>query len=171
MNNTTKTKNTKGKRKHVIIGTPIHSSKGKVIGQVIADTYVKDIDNGCILNKFQSIASDICSLHEAERAGGVYVEWTNTDTGVIYKTSIAKFWDLGKFINYVSPQQMLGLSHFEHVRDPQITSHTEAPEYEDPNGTHDEKPLEYKSRAPVGVKYTKNPKRTMKQLHMFGGWK
>lgn len=156
------------KRKHAIVGTPIHSSKGKVIGQVIGNVYVKDMTNAHILDKLASIASDIYSLHEAERAGAEYVEWTNTESGVIYRSSIAKFWSLGKPFNFgFGDQQMLGLAHFEHIRASGETStHTDAQTYGDSDGTHDEpKPLVYKSRATIGAVYGIGAR----QLSLFGG--
>jgi len=162
------------KRKHVVVGTPIHSSKGKVIGQVIGDTYQKDIVTGWILSRpFPSIASDICSLHEAERAGAVYAEFTDTLTGIVYRASLVKFWDLGKFINFgYGDQQTLGLEHYEHRRDPNFTSHMDAPEYADPTSTDDAeiKTLNIKSRATVGMRY-KPGKQTPRQLALFSRWK
>jgi hypothetical protein len=158
------------KRSHPIIGTPVHTSKGKVIGQVLGDVFVKDMTTAHILDKFNAIASDICTLHEAERAGANYVEFTNTDDGIIYRSPIAKFWDCGKFIDFgYGSQQMLGLAHFEHRRDPNYESHTDTdPQgYTSADSTHAEpKMLFYKSRATVGVKFKKGKPR---QLDFFGG--
>jgi len=149
-NNTPKTSKTQ-KRKYAIVGIPMHTERGKVIGQVIGDTFVKDITTRHILDKFNAIASDICTLHEAESAGAVYVEFTNTDTGVIYRAPIVKFWDCGFFIDFnYGKQQALNLSHFEHKRDPNQspTTDTDAPAYTEATET---KPLVYKSRATVGA--------------------
>ena len=152
------------KRKHKIIGTPVHTSRGKVIGQVIGDVFVKDMTTAHILDKFNAIASDISTLHEAEHAGALYVEFTNTDDGVIFRASIAKFWDCGKFINFgYGDQQMLGLVHFEHKRDPNHESQSDAPAYTEASTT-DVKPLHYKSRATVGVVWN-----GVKQLSLFKG--
>ncbi len=159
------------KRKHQIVGTAIHSSKGKVIGQVIGNVYVKDIKNAHILEKYHSVASDVCSLHEAEHAGAEFVEWTNIDDGVIYRASISKFWELGRFFNFGhGDQQMLGLKHFEHRRDPNFAIHPDVREHSEPTITNDDavKPLDVESRAVVGVKFKKG-KRTPKQLGLFGG--
>ncbi|NOH04683.1 MAG: hypothetical protein HND47_23285 [Chloroflexi bacterium] len=118
-----------------------------------------------ILNKFNSIASDIYSLHEAERAGAVYVEFTNTDDGVTYRAPICKFWDLGKFIDFgYGSQQMLGLAHFEHMRGANHppTTDTETPVYSEADTT-DVKPLKYTSRATIGV-----VKNGVQQMTLFG---
>jgi hypothetical protein len=130
------------KSKHAIVGIPMHTERGKVIGQVIADVFVKDINNGHILDKFNAIASDICTLHEAEDAGATWVEFENIDTGVIYRAPISRFWEHGFYIDFgFGEQQALNLSHFEHKRNTPTTPPT-------PTITHTEPP---------------------KQLRMFGG--
>lgn len=155
----------KGKtRKRKITGTPMHTEQGKVIGDVIGDVFGKDIDNGCILKKFNALASDICTLHEAENAGALFVEFTNMDDGIVYRAPIVKFWNCGFFVDFgFGKQQALNLSHFEHRRT--ITTHTAKPEYTAVTDTEDVKPLEYSSYAPVGVKFTPG----VKQLDLFGG--
>jgi len=153
------------KSKHEIKGTPVHTSRGKVIGQVIGDTFVKDMTNRHILDKFNAIASDICTLHEAEAAGAVSVAFTNTDTGVIYCAPIAKFWDCGFYIDFgFGKQQALNLSHFEHKRDPNQspTTDTDAPIYSEATEI---KPLVYQSHAVTGSQFTKGKPR---QISMFG---
>lgn len=161
-----KVRKASSKRRHKLTGTPIHNNNGRRIGQVKNDVFVKDIISKWILQRpFPCIASDISALHEAERAGAVYVEFTNTETGIIYRASIAKFWTLGKYIDYVGPQQALGLEHFEHRYDPSINqSQTEAQDYTEPSGTGDVMPLHYVSHAPVGVKYEPG----IKQMGLWG---
>jgi hypothetical protein len=158
------------KRKYEITGTPVHTSRGKVIGQVIGDVFVKDITTRHILDKFNALASDICTLHEAEHAGACYVEFTNTDDGIIYRANISKFWEQGFFIDFgFGKQQALNLSHFEHRRDPnhESQSDTVTPAYSE-DGTTNTMPLTYKSHAVTGSQFTKTGKKTLKQMRMFG---
>lgn len=155
------------KRKHKIIGTVI-KVKGRTVGQVIGETFVKDICNRHMLTNPPAIANDIQALHDAQRAGAVYCEFKNTDTGIIYRAPISKIWDMGKEFNWGWNDQIyLTLQNWTQTRDPEfIESHTDTPEYTEASGTHDEvKPLNYKSRAPVGVTFTKGEK----QLPLFGG--
>jgi len=59
------------------------------------------------------------------------------------------------------------LSHWFQSVDPTITSQSEAPEYSEADSIHEEvKPLNYKSHAPVGVKFERGK---TKQLPLFGG--
>lgn len=165
-NNTPKTTKTQ-KRKYAIVGTPIHANKGNVTCQVIGNVCTKDIISKWILDRpFPSIAIDVRSLHEIERAGGEYIEFTCTDNGIIYRSSVSKFWTLGKHINYVGEQVALGLEHFEHLRDPNQSpaTDTDAPAYSEATET---KPLVYKSHAVTGTHFTQG-KQTPKQLRMFG---
>jgi len=146
-----------GKRKHPIIGTVI-KVKGRTIGQVIADTFVKDITNRHMLTNPPAIANDISALHDAERASAVYCEFTNTDTGIVYRAPIAKIWDMGKCINFGWGEQiMLTLSNWTQTRDPEYTEPTDTvpPAYSDPSDTGEILPLKYRSRAPKGVNFTK----------------
>ncbi len=155
------------KRKHKIIGIVIKVN-GRTVGQVIGENYVKDICNRHMLTTPPAIANDIQALHDAQRAGAVYCEFTNTDTGIIYRAPIAKIWTAGWLMNLGwGDQQALTLQNWTQTRDPEfMESQTDAPEYTNASGTHDEiKPLVYKSRAPVGVTFTKG----VKQLDLFGG--
>lgn len=157
-------------RKHKIVGTVIRVN-GRTVGQVIFDTFVKDITNRHMLSNPEAIANDIQALHDASSAGAVYCVFTNTDTGIIYRASIAKIWDMGKEFNWGYGDQIyLTLANWLQTVDPEFTSHTDAPEYSDPNSTHDEdvKPLNIKSRAAVGVTWKKGTK-TAKQMSFFGG--
>jgi hypothetical protein len=157
------------KRKHEILGTVI-KVKGRTVGQVISDEYVKDITDRHMLTNPPAIANDIQALHDAERAGALWCVFTNIDKGIIYRASIAKIHDMGKHVNYGwGDQIMLTLQNWTQTRDPEFASHTDTvtPEYSDPTDTHDETevlPLNIKSHAPVGVKFTKAPK----QLSMWG---
>jgi hypothetical protein len=151
------------KHKYEITGTPVHTSKGKIIGQVVGDVFEKDIKTAHILSKFNALASDISTLHEAESLGAVYVEFTNTDDGITYRSPIAKFWDCGKPIDFgYGSQQMLGLAHFEHRRDPNHESQSDSPAYSEATETM---PLTYKSHAITGTQFTKGKS---KQIRMFG---
>jgi hypothetical protein len=154
------------KRKHKIIGTVIKVG-GRTVGQVIGDTFVKDITNRHMLTTPPAIANNIQALHDAERAGAVYCEFTNTDTGIIYRAAIAKiFWDMGKPFNFGwGDQIMLTLSNWTQTRSAEYSStDTDAQEYSEADSTHGEvKPLNIKSRAPKGVTFTPG-----KQLTLWG---
>lgn len=152
------------KRKHKIIGTVIKVG-GRTVGQVIGDTFVKDITNRHMLTTPPAIANDLQALHDAERAGALYCAFTNTDNGIVYRVAISKIWDMGKQINFgYGLQIMLTLSNWTQTRDPEfITSQTDAQEYTEPSGANDVMPLYYKSNAPTGV--TVNG---IKQLGLFG---
>lgn len=155
-----------GKRKHKILGTVIKVGR-RTVGQVIGVDYVKDITNRHMLTTPPAIANDIQALHDAERAGAVYCVFTNTDTGIIYRAPIAKIWDMGKRFNFGWGEQiMLTLQNWTQTRDPEYLdpTHTDTPAYTEPSGTHDVKPLKYKSRATVGVVWN-----GVKQLSLFGG--
>lgn len=154
------------KRKHKIIGTVI-KVKGRTVGQVIGAEYVKDFTNRHMLTTPPAIANDIQALHDAERAGAVYCEFTNTDTGIIYRAAIAKIWDMGKRINFGWGEQiMLTLSNWTQTRDPEYSDPTdsEPPAYSEPSDTGEIVPLKYTSRAPRGVNFTKGG-----QMSLFGG--
>lgn len=142
----------KSKRKHEILGTVI-KVKGRTVGQVIGDTFVKDITNRHMLKEPEAIANDIQALHDAERAGAVYCVFTNTDTGIVYRAPIAKIWDMGKTFNWGHGDQIyLTLRNWQQTRNPEYTepTHTDTPEYSE-TGTTDTKPLTYESRATIGV--------------------
>lgn len=154
------------KRKHVILGTVI-KVKGRTVGQVIGMDYVKDIRNGHMLTTPPAIASDIQALHDAERAGAEYCVFTNTDTGIIYRVTIAKIWHMGKRFNFGWGDQIyLTLQNWQQTRDPEYKepTSTDAPEYTEPSGTGEVMPLEYKSHATVGVKYEPG----IKQMGLWG---
>jgi hypothetical protein len=154
------------KRKHKIVGTAIRVN-GRVTGQVIGKDYVKDIKNSHMLKNPEAIANNISALHDAERAGAEYCKFTNIDTGIVYRASIAKIWDLGRHVDFgYGSQQALTLSHWLQTVDETITSQSEAPEYSDADSTHAEvKPLHYKSHATVGMVY--EPGKPM-QLDLWG---
>jgi hypothetical protein len=154
------------KRKHKIIGTVI-KVKGRTVGQVIADTFVKDITNRHMLTTPPAIANDIQALHDAERAGAVYCEFTNTDTGIVYRAAISKIWDIGKEFDMGWGRQiMLTLSNWTQTRSAEYKdpTNTDAPAYSEPSDTGEIMPLKYVSHAPVGVKYERGG-----QMSLFGG--
>lgn len=153
------------KRKHEILGTVIKVN-GRTVGQVIKDTFVKDITNRHMLTTPPAIANDLQALHDAERAGALYCAFTNTDNGIVYRVAISKIWDMGKQINFgYGLQIMLTLSNWTQTRDPHfIESQTDALAYSVASDTNDVMPLYYKSNAPTGI--TVNG---VKQLGLFGG--
>lgn len=151
-------------RRHKIIGTVIKVN-GRTVGQVIHNVFVKDIKNKHMLTNPPAIASDIQALHDAQRAGAEYCEFTNTDNGIIYRVSIPKVWDMGRLVNYGwGEQQMLPLQHWQQTRDPNHKAdedQTQAHIYSEPTETNDIMPLVYKSRATVGMVWNG------KQMSMF----
>lgn len=166
------------KRKHEILGTVIRAN-GRIVGQVIDGVFVKDVSSSKhFLRTPEAIAYSLDTLHAAEAAGAVWLDVLDTDTGTHYRASLAMMWDKGRNFDYgFGSQRYLCLSFWALARDPQstadfpqATSQTDAPVYEDPTATDDEdvKPLNIKSRAARGVKYTKGTK-TLKQMQLFGG--
>ncbi len=151
------------KRKHEIKGTVIRV-KGWTVGQVIGEDFVKDITNRHMLTTPPAIANDIQALRDAERAGALYCVFTNINTGIIYRASIANIWEMGKRIDFgYGSQQALALSHWLQSVDPTITSQNEAHEYTDPTSTPEPEPLKYKSHATKGVVFN-----GVKQLDLWG---
>ena len=160
------------KRKYEITGTVIKVN-GRTVGQVKGDTFVKDVSSKKHFLHYpeEAIAYTIDTLHVAQRAGAEYVEVLDTDTGIRYRASIAKIWDMGKQFNYGWGDQIyLTVSNWLQTMDPEYISQTVTPEYSDPTSTHDEdvKPLHIKSRAVVGVTF-KTGTKTPKQMSLFGG--
>lgn len=155
------------KRRHVILGTVIKVN-GRTVGQVYNGVFVKDVSaRKHFLHTPEAIAYTVETLHAAQRANAEYCEVLDIDTGIRYRASISKIWDMGKRFNYGWGDQIyLTISNWLQTLDPEFTSHTDAPEYSDPTETHEAevKPLKYKSRAPVGVTFEKG-----KQLPLFGG--
>jgi hypothetical protein len=154
------------KRKYEILGTIIRV-KGRTVGQVIGAEYVKDIHNSHMLTNPPAIANDVQALVDAERAGAIYCVFTNLDTGIIYKTSIAKIFERGRHVNFgYGDQYALGLMHWTQSLDPEFTIQNEAHEYTDPTSAPDPKPLKYKSRATKGVVFNGV---NITQLELFAG--
>lgn len=151
------------KRKHEILGTVIRV-KGRTVGQVIGEDFVKDITNRHMLTTPPAIANDVQALGDAERAGAIYCVFTNLDTGIIYKASIAKIFERGRHVNFgYGDQYALGLMHWTQSMDPEFTIQNEAHEYTDPTSTPEPKPLEYKSHATKGVVFN-----GVKQMDLWG---
>jgi hypothetical protein len=68
--------------------TPIHAGN-RVIGKVSGNTFYKHIRGSVhILRTPRAIALDVGSLEQAERAGAVNVQVTDTETGTAYRSSI-----------------------------------------------------------------------------------
>ena len=155
------------KRKHEILGVVIKVN-GRTVGQVIDGVFVKDVSSSKhFLHTPEAIAYTIDTLHAAQRAGAEYCEVLDTDTGIKYRASIAKIWDMGKPFNYGWGAQIyLTLSNWLQTLDPEyISTDTQAQEYTEPTDTGEAKPLHYKSNSPTGVTFTKG----VKQLDLFGG--
>lgn len=152
-------------RTHKIIGTVIKAN-GRTVGQVYNGVFVKDVSSSKhFLHTPEAIAFTIDTLHAAQRAGAEWCEVLDTDTGIKYRASIAKIFDMGKPFNYGWGDQIfLTLQNWLQTVDPTITSQSETPEYSDTDSTHAEvKLLKYKSNAPKGVTFTKG-----KQLPLWG---
>ena len=163
---TTKQIITRKARKHKIVGTVIKVN-GRTVGQVIDGVFVKDVSSSKhFLHTPEAIAYTIDSLHAAQRAGAEYCEVLDTDTGIKYRASIAKIFDMGKKFNYGWGDQIyLTLSNWLQTLDPEyISTDTDPQAYSEADGTHEVKPLNYKSNAPKGVTFTKG----IKQLNLWG---
>ena len=153
-------------RTHKIIGTVIKAN-GRTVGQVYNGVFVKDVSSSKhFLHTPEAIAFTIDTLHAAQRAGAEWCEVLDTDTGIKYRASIAKIFDMGKPFNYGWGDQIfLTLQNWLQTVDPTITSQSETPEYSDTDSTRAEViPLAYKSNAPKGVTFTKG----VKQLPLWG---
>ena len=156
------------KRKHVILGTVIKVN-GRTVGQVYNGVFVKDVSSQKhFLHSPEAIAYTIDTLHAAQRAGAEYCQVLDTDTGIIFKASIAKIWDLGKKFNYGWGDQIyLTVQNWNQSVSPEYSDPTDtgAGGYSEQTSTHDVKPLVYKSHATKGVVFTPG----VKQLDLFGG--
>jgi hypothetical protein len=79
--------------------TPIRAC-GHVVGKVRGDTFYKSVDGSRhFLRIPPAICFDVLSLKEAERAGAVYVEVTDRETGKAYRVSIRFIWEHGFKVN------------------------------------------------------------------------
>lgn len=148
------------KRKYQISGTIIKAGR-RIIGKVIEGEFRKTIRSNWILRTPPAIANDIQSLHDAERAGAVCCVFTDKDTGITYRASISKIWDMGFPVNRGYGEQIaLSLPLWMQERGANHPpTHTDAPEYSD-----DVKPLHYESKAAVGVVFN-----GVRQLTLFEG--
>ena len=157
------------KRKHVIYGEVIKVN-GRTVGQVYNGVFVKDVSSRKhFLHNPEAIAYTIDTLHAAQRAGAEYCQVLDTDTGIIFKASIAKIWDMGKKFNYGWGDQIyLTVQNWNQSIDPNYSepTHTGAGEYADPTSTHDIKPLKYRSHSTKGVVFNGVK---VKQLDLFAG--
>jgi hypothetical protein len=79
--------------------TPIRVG-GRVVGKVEGDTFYKSLDGSRhFLRIPPAICFDVQSLKEAERAGAVYTEVTDRETGRAYRASIRSIWENGFKVN------------------------------------------------------------------------
>jgi hypothetical protein len=159
MNNTPKTKKLQNKKIRV---------NGRIVGVVVGNEFRKTIHTNWILRTPPALANDIQALHDAESLGAVYCVFTNADTGIIYRVSIAKIWDMGFAVNRGFGEQIaLSLSLWLQERDSNYENHTDTPAYTE-DGTTDIKPIAYKSHAITGTQFTEGKP---KQMELFGGMK
>jgi hypothetical protein len=163
----------KPKHKTQTNGIPIYSCQGKHIGDVIGNEWRKEIVTSWMLTTPAAIANDVQALHDAMRAGAEYVVITNTETGIIFRASIAKIFDKGVRMNRGYGNQIyLVLSDFLQSRDPAfIQAETPATEPTESTATDEVKELKYTSHMPTGSKFTNTGKQTPKQISMFGSAK
>ena len=67
-------------------------SGGRIVGCVNGNVFLKTIQGSKhILRRPQALAISIDALEAAERAGATIIQITDTETGVIYKSSIEHF--------------------------------------------------------------------------------
>jgi len=161
------------KHKHENKGTIIRSDgwKGYVIGQVVNDTGYKDVSarTGFIHKPEEAIAFNISALEAMQAAGAVYVSVLDTDSGIRYKTTIAKYFEHGEKFCYGEKwgeQIKLTLPNFLQTIDLNYSpTDTVTPAYTE-DGTTNTMPLVYKSHAVTGSQFTKGKP---KQINMFNG--
>jgi hypothetical protein len=144
---------------------------GNIIGKLSGDTACKDVcaETAFLKYPYPAIAHTIAALEYMREMGIVYIDVLETTSGIHYKTTVQKYFDEGEFFNggvKYGDQLKLALPNFTQTRsaeysDPTIT---DVPAYSEPSNTSNVKPLEYKSRAPKGVNFTKGG-----QLPLFGG--
>ena len=73
---------------HFSTKTAIYA-QGRAIGTVRGDTFYKSIRGSAhILRTPRAIALDLGSLEQAEQAGAVNVQVTDTETGTVYRSTI-----------------------------------------------------------------------------------
>lgn len=89
--------------------TPIYANE-RVIGQVIGDTFRKQIRNNHMLNKPPALAFDRTVLRDAAEAGAMRVEVHNSDTHTTYRATLEAVYAHGfGFDRGHNPQFALGL--------------------------------------------------------------
>lgn len=94
-------------------GIPIYLG-GKVIGTVEGDCFRKRISSAKhFLRKPLAIAFDVSTLKDAEAAGAKRVEIVDTDSGRVYRATMATIWTKGKAFNRGhGPQWFLALNEW-----------------------------------------------------------
>ena len=69
---------------------------GRVVGGIVVNTFRKHLcGSQHFLRKPPSIAFDVSTLQDAERAGAVNVLVIDDETGTEYRASIARIWERG----------------------------------------------------------------------------
>ena len=72
---------------------PVHSEKGKVVGQVIGRTFTKHVDSTKhMLKRPKAWAADIASLKEAQELGADTIELRDDNAQVTWTAPIEAFW-------------------------------------------------------------------------------
>lgn len=72
----------------------------QVVGQVKGDTFYKSIRASKHMLKIPpAIAFDVSTLKDAERAGAMKVQVTDSESGTVYKATIAQIWRGGFRVN------------------------------------------------------------------------
>lgn len=145
---------------------------GQRVGKLSGDTAYKDVSASSAFLKYPypAIAHTIAALEYMREMGVTYIDVLDKDSGIHYRTTVQKYFDEGEFFwggERWGEQLKLALPKFTQTRDPEYTepTHTTPTAYSEPSSTDNVKPLEYKSRAPKGVNFTKGGG----QMSLFGG--
>jgi hypothetical protein len=63
-------------------------SNNRMVGEVVGDTFKKELKPNHFLRKPPAIAFGVQSLVDAKKAGATKAEITNTDTGKVYRATL-----------------------------------------------------------------------------------
>ena len=78
----------------------LYNDKGQLIGNVIKDALFKNIQGSKhFLQVPPAIAWDTRAVHEAQNAGATFTRVKDTETDIVYTTTIATLWKHGIHIN------------------------------------------------------------------------
>ena len=161
------------KRKHKIESGEIRlctfGRTGQLVGKISGDTAYKDVSASSAFLKYpeRAIAHTMDALKFMQAMGAAYIDVLDEDTGIHYRTTVQKYFDEGVYFDggKWGEQLKLTLPNFLQTLDPEyISTDTDPQAYSEADGTHEVKPLNYKSNAPKGVTFTKG----IKQLNLWG---